>query len=233
MFESLLIGSERTTAQRRHRQPIKRFREVAQIVGPWRALGLAALWCVVQRYEVFCAPVEPRTSPPVPESEYRHSELTADTLRDVVAAKPLLTLSEIEDRLQQGERCGLWWSGDQVVHYRWFATGPVKLPFASLGFRPAVGDFLTLEVFTRPAFRRQGLQSISLAWSHEVAAGMGLRRRIGLVAWWNTPSLTVARRHYRTAGTLTRWTVGPRSIYRGTGEVRVEDGVMSVNSDRE
>jgi len=86
------------------------------------------------------------------------------------------------------------------------------------------GDILITEAFTCQRFRNQNVHTRSSLLSMHEARERGLRRLIGLAAWWNSPALSAMRK----AGRHSVGTVGFRRVLRGrdyfvTGCVRFDE----------
>ena len=204
---------------------IGRFLDVVRSVGAGRASLAAAAWLAARHYRVLTRDLG-GDLPPIarPELVFRELEPTDDErLRKM---NPLLTRAEIARRRREEQRCFCCSQGDLPIHYRWYATSPVELPFLGLGFVPASGDYTTVEAYTLPAMRGRGIhQALSIHGLHR-ARGLGLRRSVSFVAWWNSPALrAIEKLGFEHVGAVTRWTGGRVTT---AGAVRMEAGSLRV-----
>lgn len=161
---------------------------------------------------------------PVHESIYWRPLKEAE-IPQVQAINPATSDAEVRRRLGEGQECLLYWIEESLVHYRWFTKQPAYLPHLGKTICPLKGDFLSLTAFTHPAFRGRGIASFSFIRALHHARDQGLTRSIGIVPWWNVPSI---RAHWektgRTfAGTVGYWNVGLRKIHFTTGDVSLDE----------
>src|SRR4029453_14815322 len=108
-------------------------------------------------------------------------------------------------------------------HYRWDTAQPSYLPYLQATFEPLDGDTFVFEAFTLPAFRGQGIHSLSTARAFDRSREQGFRRSITLVAWWNAAALRALREKAGrdSPGTMLCWRLGIAARHVITGSVKV------------
>lgn len=201
------------------------------MTGPLRAAGIAPIWLFCRHFQVLEANLLelPAASPPPLELHWQR--LGAEHARDIAALNPLLQPDEFARRIDQGFVCFGVLQAGELVHYRWYATAPVWLPFLRIRWVPAPGDYTALDVFTVPRTRRKGLHYAISFQGLDRARELGMKRCISFIAWWNEPSLAVVRRlGFTLVGSATLWRVGPLSLHSATRGVRIEGGELTVLS---
>ena len=191
-------------------------------LGPRRIIWVAPLWLVRREYLVLVRDLLLPLPEVPPHDSMEWRPLTEADLPRVLATNPVISEAEIRRRLNERQQCLLCWIGGSLAHYRWDATASVHLPYLGKTLRLVEGeDTLDAESFTHPAFRGKGIYSLSSILALYRARDRGLTRSIGIVAWWNTPSLRAHLRKggYAIAGSVGYWKVGPWRHYFATGEV--------------
>ncbi len=204
------------------------------MLGVLETLKVIPRWAV--RPEFFVLLIDLRAPlPTVPTIENaRLSLLTESEIPCVKAINPALSEVEIRRRLTEGQKCMLWRIGGSPAHYWWYATAPIYLPYLRKTFQPAAGDIFTTDIFTHPAFRRQGLLRWSIILTSREAREKGFMRRLSMVAYWNAPTLQAVRGVAgKVVGTVGYWNVGFWRHYVATGEVRLDGSHVSVGHWKE
>jgi hypothetical protein len=204
----------------------RRFLTLARVLGTIPALRTSVRWLVRPHYVVAVTDLS-RPLPPVPtDVEVRLMPLRAEEVREALAIDPRLTEAAIHRRRATGEECLLVWHAGVATHCVWCTDRPVYLPYLGRRFRPLPGDRVCVDVASRPAWRRRGIDTAaSISYLH-TSRDLGYRRAISLVASWNAPALNVAlRRMYgEAAGTIGYWNLGLARCYRVSGTVCVDPG---------
>jgi len=216
------------------------FPRVLRLLDACRMLGVPETLKVVPRWavrpEFFVLLIDLRVPlPTVPTIEdARLSLLTEAEIPCVKEINPALSEAEIRRRLTEGQTCMLCWIGGSPAHYWWYATAPVYLPYLGKTFQPSAGDIFTVDIFTHPAFRRQGILTWSIILTSREARQKGFVRRLSMVAWWNAPTLRAVRDAAgKVVGTVGYWNVGFWRHYVATGDVRLDGSYVSVRPWRE
>jgi GNAT superfamily N-acetyltransferase len=204
-----------------------RFAAVADTIGWPRALLLAPLWAMSRRFIISDRPLV--DLPEVTDPRYPWDELRGEALQELPGLNPLLTPAEIERRVKEGMTCFACRMEGRIVHYRWYATSSVWLPFLGLRWQPEPGDYTSLDVFTAPDLRGKGIHGVLAVKGLRRAQAQGFRRCVSFIAFWNRPSLLVSERiGFRRRGSVTRWGVGPGTFHTSGGVVEVRDRVLRV-----
>jgi hypothetical protein len=192
----------------------------------WRLPWTALAWLVRPKYLLItrdlAAPL-----PPVPDCAVtRWSRFVESDAEALCAANPALTEADLRHRLADGQQCYLGWVGPTLVNYRWETTRPTQLPYLGRIIRPRPGQVFVGEVFTAPAFRRRGIDSAAATLALHRMRAEAVHQALGLVAWWNSPELRVARHRWdaRTPGAIGYWNLGGRRRYFASGAVRLDTG---------
>ncbi len=95
--------------------------------------------------------------------------------------------------LERGRSCVIALCDDQLVAYGWFTTQvepAVERTYVPL----SPGDLFIFDLFTRPAFRRRGIQRALLGWILEFGREDGRTRALSLIRTDNLPSLNLHTR---------------------------------------
>jgi GNAT superfamily N-acetyltransferase len=213
------------------RRLLSRLRDAYRAQGPQLPL-VAARWLVRPEYLVIVRDLGRGTPTFEARDDVRWAPLGEADLPALLEISPTLTEADVRRLWAEGQECLTAWIGDTPVFYRWDSAGPSYLPYLDRTFLPRPGDLLLSQVFTHPAYRTRGLLSASSALVVPRARERGARRVVALVAWWNRPTLHVARDKYRhtVAGTVGYWHLGPWRRYFTTGLVRL-DGHGGIRVD--
>jgi L-amino acid N-acyltransferase YncA len=92
--------------------------------------------------------------------------------------------------LERGRSCVMALEDNQLVAYGWF-TLEVD-PLVERTYVPLAQDEIFIfDLFTRPAFRHRGIQSVLLQYMLELARKRGYKRALSLVVVDNVPSLNL------------------------------------------
>jgi GNAT superfamily N-acetyltransferase len=202
-----------------------RLLDAHRTLGLKRMLWVAPQWLVRQEYLVLVKDLRlPLPDVPAHES-LRWTGFAEAQIDRVLAIDPALSEAEIRRRWEDGQECLLGWIGEALAHYRWDATVSPYLPYLGKTLRFLEGDIHGTEVFTHPAFRNRGIQTVSNIMALHRARGLGLARSIAIVAWWNAPNLRVnlQKAGRSVAGTVGFWNAGPWRFYFTTGAVCLEN----------
>ena len=92
--------------------------------------------------------------------------------------------------LERGRSCVIALCDDQLAAYGWFTTQvepAVERTYVPL----SSGDMFIFDLFTRPEFRRRGVQSALMGWMLEWGQTGGLTRALSLIRTDNLPSLNL------------------------------------------
>lgn len=209
----------------------KRFQGLAAAVanvGPVRAMAVAPLWLIHRRFVVSTLVLDRLPASPDPAS--RWDRLQGPALDELFEINPLLEREEVRLREESGMLCFACRIGGEIVHYRWYATDALWLPFLGLRWIPEVGDYTTLDVFTTPKMRNRGFHKRFSIEGLSRARARGFRRSVSFVAWWNGPSLAVLDSlGFRSVGSATLWRLAPVSVHTATGAVRIRDLELRVS----
>ena len=200
-----------------------RLLDANRTLGLRRLLWVAPQWLVRQEYLVLVKDLR-LPLPGIPANEsLRWTDFTEAQIDRVVAINPALSETEIRRRLREGQECLLCWMGESLVHYRWDATASPYLPYLGKTLRYLQGDIFATDIFTHPAFRGRGIQTVSSIMALHRARDSGLSRFITMPAWWNGPSLRVnlQKTGRSVAGTVGFWNAGLWRYYFTTGAVRL------------
>ena len=210
---------------KRIREFYYRLLDVNRTLGLRRLLWVAPQWLLRQEYLVLVKDLH-SPLPEVPAGEsLRWTSFTEAQIDQVLAINPALSGAEVRRRLKEGQDCLLGWIGESLVHYRWDATASPYLPYLGKTLRYLQGDIFATDIFTHPAFRGQGIQTISSIMALHRARDSGLSRFITMPAWWNAPSLRVnlQKTGRSVAGTVGYWNAGLWRYYFTTGDVYLDD----------
>lgn len=208
---------------------ILRLLDTCRTVGVLETLKLVPRWAVRPEFFVFLIDLR-GPLPTVPAVEdARLSLLTEAEIPCVRQINPALSEAEMRRRLREGQECLLGWMGGSLAHYWWYATAPAYLPYLGKTFQPSGGDIFTVEIFTHPAFRRQGIFNWSVSLTSREAREKGFVRRLSMVAGWNAPAVRATRNVAgKVVGTVGYWNIGCWRHYVATGDVRLEGNYVSV-----
>ena len=193
-------------------------------------LRVAPLWLVRPEFVVLVRDL--RT--PLPEiprhRSLRWSTLTDAEISELNAMHPVMSPGEIRRRWGHGQECMLFWSGDALVHFRWSASRAIHLPYLGKTFQPKNGDILVTEVFTRAAYRRMGIHSVSSIVGMHRARDRGFDRSLAFVASWNLPSLRVTgdKAGYSIAGRVGYWSIAGRRYHFASENVSLHRDTIYV-----
>lgn len=137
---------------------------------------------------------------------------------------PWLSAGEIARRRQAGHQCLLGWHGQELVYHRWYTTEPAFLAYLGLTIQPRAGDLVSIDAYTSPRVRDQGVHTEGLKVMLDWASARGLQRDIALVARWNGPSLRAAidKAGRRSIGSVQRWRLGRWCRYQTRGAVTLD-----------
>ncbi len=153
-------------------------------------------------------------------------------LGDMLAARPgFYTLPQVQARLREGHLGFVGRSQGRVVHVRWVFVGSVYLPYLSRRLVLAPGEGFLDEIFTLPAFRRQGVLTAAAGEMTQLLQARGFRRIIGAMAAWNrVPQRVSEAQGYRRVGVGGYWNLFgyKRFFWRGLLESR--DGDLYVGT---
>lgn len=200
----------------------------AWLIGGWKIILFAPVWLVCRRFLVIEKNIDevPEGQAPIHRTWER---LSGSALSELALLNPLLRPEEIRRRDDAGQICYACRIEGQIVHYRWYAQWPVYLPFLRLTWEPQPGDYTILDVYTRPDVRSRGIHSMLGQWGAARARELGLKRVVSFIAWWNIPSLRVARAGgVKESGSVTLWNVGFARFHTTSGTVRVQDGRIRI-----
>jgi GNAT superfamily N-acetyltransferase len=214
---------------------VYRFVELARILGPRRAGGIALRWLLRREYLVFCRDLRlPLPDIPVPVG-LAWTAMTEPDIPRLRAVNPLMTEREVRRRIRAGQTCLLGWLDDRLAHYRWDATGPLWLPYLGKRFQPLSGDAIGDESFTHPAFRGRGIDACGVQQAYRAARTQGCTRSITLVARWNAASRrTQAKAGRRMVGSVGYRLLGLEKRYFVTGLAYFDDrGAFSICNEAE
>ena len=205
-----------------------RFLEWHRRLGLRRMPGTILQWLARREYFVLVRDLRlPLPKVPVDQTTVWTS-LTEAEIPQLLAINPVLSETEIRRRWKEGQECSLCWIEGSLAHYRWYATGSVYLSYLGKTLRLLEGECLIEDVFTHPAFRRRGIQSVGSLTTLKHLQDRGFRRAIAIVARYNTPTLRVTQKMgYAVAGAIGYWNVALWKRYFITGSVRL-DGRASM-----
>jgi GNAT superfamily N-acetyltransferase len=213
-----------TKAGRVHRL-LYRLLDANRTLGLRRLLWVAPQWLVRQEYLVLVKDLR-LPLPEVPSHEsLRWTDFTEAQIDRVLAINPALSETEIRRRLKEGQECLLGWMGESLVHYRWDALASPYLPYLEKRLCFLQGDIFATDIFTHPAFRGRGIQTVSSIMALHRARDSGLSRFITMPAWWNAPSLRVnlQKTGRIVAGTVGFWNAGLWRYYFTSGDVCLDE----------
>ena len=166
--------------------------------------------------------------PEIPSGESMEwTTLTEAVIPSVLAINPALSEAGIRRLWAEGQECLLCCMSGALAHYRWDTTTSAYLPYLGKTLSVLEGeDTIDSESFTHPAFRGRGMYSVSTIMALHRARDRGLTRSIGIVAWWNAPSLLVhlSKAGCTVAGTVGYWNMGLWRRYFATGDVCLDKG---------
>ena len=202
---------------------LSRLRDAYRAQGS-RMLLVGPRWLIRPEYLVIVRDLGRGTPVFAADGATRWSWLREADVPGVLAIHPVLTEADIRRMWAEGQECLTCWVDGAPVFYRWDTTDPAYLPYLDRTFLPRPGDLLISQAFTHPAYRGRGLLSASSAFAVPRARERGAARVVALVAWWNSPTLHVARDKYghTVPGTVGYWNVGRWRRYFATGAVRLD-----------
>jgi GNAT superfamily N-acetyltransferase len=211
----------------------RRYRDVSDLLGPWRTLALTPGWLLFREFVV----VEHDLREPLPDV-HRPAGLSFRLLAPVDRARlseinPSLSHAEIARRFNEGEVCLVGWLGREPVYYHWWITArPPFLSFIRLPLLLEPSVLLSGDVFTRQAFRGQGIGRAGKVEAWRWARDQGYRREIGFAAVWNVPSLRLSRSiGRRPVARVGWWQLGPWRRYVLRGAARLERGALIIHAE--
>lgn len=218
------------------RNPIRRIfsrlREARFAAGRFKGLLLAPVWIVRRRYLVLERDVSTHLPADSDTPPLAWEQLSGEGLAEILDANPEADPKEILERQAEGQICYAWRDEGRMIHYRWYATGPSRLPFLELTWFPEDGDYTALGAFTHPGHRGRGVHNALVQQGLARARALGLRRVVSFVAEWNSPSIRVAvRAGLRQSGTVTLWTLGWIRWHSCSGSARLSQGRLRVESE--
>lgn len=200
----------------------------AWLIGGWKIILFAPVWLVCRRFLVIEKNLDevPEGKAPV---HLVWERLSGSALDELALMNPLLRPEEIRRRDEAGQICYACRIEGQIVHYRWYAQSPAYLPFLRLIWEPQPGDYTILDVYTRPDMRSRGIHSMLGQSGAARAKELGLKRVVSFIAWWNIPSLRVARAGgVKESGSVTLWNLGFARFHTSSGTVRIQNGRIAV-----
>ena len=208
----------------------RRYRDVAMLVGPLRALALAPCWLVHRQFVVFSRDLSaPLPDLPLPAGLF-FRPLAVQEIVELEAVNATMHPGEVKRRLAEGQRCLVGWLEGRPVFYSWwFASGLIYLHYLGLWLRVQPGDIFSDDTFTAPRFRGQ---NISPAGQHEyyrLARELDYCRDLGMGVPWNRPAMRVAAKTGRhVVAQIDRWQLGPWCRYVLHGAARLQDGTLTL-----
>lgn len=205
---------------------VRRILALARVIGTVPTLRAAPRWLLRPIYVVAVTDLS-RPLPPVPaDLAVRLVPLRPGDMGEALAIDPRLTEAAVHRRLAEGEECVLVWHEGVATHCVWWTDHRVFLPYLGRAFRPLPGDRLCVDVASRPARRRRGIDAAAAIRYLHTLRELGYRRAVSLVASWNAPALAVAlrRMHGEVAGTVGYWNLGLARYYVVSGKVRLDAG---------
>jgi hypothetical protein len=208
----------------------RRFREVAMLVGPLRALALAPGWLVRRQFLVFSRDLcDPLPDLPLPAGLV-FRPLAVEEIGQLEAVNPSMHPGEVERRLAEGQRCLVGWLESRPVFYSWwFSDGSIFLRYVGLRLQLQPGDIFSDDTFTAPAFRGQNMSPAGQHEYYRLAREMGYRRDLGMSVPWSGPAMRVAAKTGRdVVARIDRWQLGPWRRYVLHGAARVQDGTLTI-----
>lgn len=207
------------------RSRVVRFRARAELLGLPRALSTAPSWLVRPVYQVVALDLRLPLRETPSETTLRATELTEGDIGHVLGMNPAVTEAELRQRWSDGQGCLLGWMGDMLAHYQWYAERPVCIRFLDRILRLSAGDYMTGEAFTHRALRGRRIHTSAYLRHLLRARDLGFTRCVGLVPWWNTPSLRVAQGSgFTCPGTVGYWNTGFGRKDFSTGNVHLQEG---------
>lgn len=205
-------------------RPLRRLVADARTLGTLAALRSAPGWLLRPTYVGAVTTLHDPLPPVPPGIEVQLLPLRERDMADALAIDPRLSPAAIRRRLAAGEECVLVWHEGRATHCVWWTDHPVFLTYLGRRFRPLPGDRLCVDVTSRPAHRRRGIDAAAaIAYLHRLR-DLGYRRALSLIASWNRPALGVAlgRMHGQAAGTVGYWNLGVARRYVVSGGVRLD-----------
>lgn len=188
----------------------------------WGLLWTSAGWLVRPKYLVLAKQLS-LPLPEVPISPLTHWTVLAEPETAAICAiNARMTPADIQRRLAEGQECHLGWIGPDLAHYRWEITRPSYLPYLGKTVRPEAGQVYADDDYTARRFRRQGIHAAAATLALHRMQRRGLRQVLGIIAWWNEPSLRVVRDKmgYRVVGAIGAWRIGRWQHEFSEGAVR-------------
>jgi RimJ/RimL family protein N-acetyltransferase len=214
------------------RSRLDRLRDATRTLPARRRWRVFALWPLCRRFLVLTADAAEESSakPERDDARFTHRSADGGDIETIRAVNPFLTDLEIRRRFAEGQRCALHFRDGSPVYVRWFSMAAVELGFLGLRYLPGPGDAMLLDAMTRPGARGRGVTRRVVRASADAMREAGARRLVTLIAWWNEPSLRLARKThgFRESGSVTRWGLGPIRFYSVSGAAAVEDGILRI-----
>lgn len=203
---------------------IFQFREVLRLDKSPAFLGTLALWAFKREYVVLIRDLDAPLPPVPPHEHLEWTPLREVHVQQLLRMNPLFSAMELNRRLLDGQECLLCWFGDDLVHYRWETTESIFLPYLGTRLKLLEHDSLVTEVFTHPAFRGVGIDSVGSIMALHKAKKKGCKRSIALVATWNKPSLRTSgeKTGRKVVGKVGYWAMG-KNRYFVTGHVQLDE----------
>lgn len=198
-----------------------RLRTMWQASGALRFPASLVAWAVRPLFEVAVC----NLSDGLPQSpEARTSELRplqVEDLAQLARVHPSLSAASMKRRLDEGAKCYVRWIEGLPAHWRWQTDREIYLSYLDARVRPHAGVLLTVDVFTHPGFRNQGLYTSASLWALHQAKRDGYRRVIGLVGNWNQPvkEVMTSKTGFSFQGRVGVWVLGNWQRHFARGEV--------------
>jgi GNAT superfamily N-acetyltransferase len=202
---------------------LRRVADVRRTLGLRRFLATLPRWALRPEFHVVVRDLGMPLPAISPLAGVRWAPLSWRDAAAITALNPALSALEQRRRWEEGQICVGGWLDAALVHYWWETTRPAYLPYLGRSCRPARGDVCVVEAFTAPAARGRGISSAAAVLALHRSRDQGLRRSIGFIAWWNTPSLRIgwSTTDRTTVGTVGYIRLGLWRRHFATGAVRL------------
>ncbi len=163
--------------------------------GPLKFLGVMMPWLMRRRY-IFCAqPLQTQDFVPASDLSFRLELARERDLPLLMKARPgYYTPAVLERRLREGHLCFLGWTGERLIHIRWFFVRSLYLPYLKKTLLLSPGEIYEDEVFTHPEFRCRGVYSLASYHVRRLLQEMGYNRLTCAFASWNQIPLRVSEK---------------------------------------